>query len=174
MKKHKIKLPPADALDILQDLAGRIVKLDKGLTMVQRRGFYEQYIEHFSALETFAWDCGFRLHIKELTGRKPEDIQKIFTFCKSLYSVLENEKPLRKYGLQDDVRELGAAKEKLLSKMELNDQLKMQIHINEMNLLLEKTVYFPENHLTRIRNGVVKLQKALNKSTSFWDIFRDL
>jgi len=171
MKKRMDKPPPADALDILQGIAGRIVKLDKGLTMAQRRASYEKYIEHFSELENFAWDCGYRLSIPALTGRKLEDIQKIFIFCKALVSVLENEKPLRKYGLLDDVSELEAAREELLPKMELNDWLKIQIHINEMNLLLEKTVYFSESHLSRIKTGVVKLQYALNKSTSFWDIF---
>jgi len=160
-----------DRLLELQEYARRIIDLDDQMNSVERRQNYEQFLSQYTELEDFAWDQGYRLNGPEISGRVMEDIGLITVFCRDLDDILEKEKPLRKFGLDHGVRDIVSGKAKLLDKLEITDQFKVQILLNEIRDILEKSNYFSERQTYRLLVRVEKLQRALHRSSSVFDDF---
>ena len=59
----------------------------------------------------------------------------------------------------------------LLDKLEITDQFKVQILLNEIRDILQKTNYFSERQTYRLLVRVEKLQRALHRSSSVFDDF---
>lgn len=170
MEKEK-KALEKDGMAELQEYARRIIDLDDRMTSVERRVNYEHFLSLYTELEDFAWKQGYRLNGPEISGRILEDIGLITVFCRDLDDILEKEKPLRKFGLDHGVREIISGKAKLLDKLEITDQFKVQILLNEIRDILQKTNYFSERQTYRLLVRVEKLQRALHRSSS---VFEDL
>ncbi len=160
-----------DRLQELQEYARRIIALDDQMNSIERKQNYEQFLTHYTELEDFAWDHGYRLNGPEISGRVLEDIGLITVFCRDLDDILEKEKPLRKFGLDHGVRDIVSGKTKLLDKLEITDQFKVQILLNEIRDILQKTNYFSERQTYRLLVRVEKLQRALHRSSSVFDDF---
>jgi len=161
-----------DTLQELQEYARRIIDLDDRMTSVERRVNYEHFLSLYTELENFAWDQGYRLNGPEITGRVLEDIGLITVFCRDLDDILEKEKPLRKFGLDHGVRDIVSGKAKLLDRLEITDQFKLQILLNEIRDILQKSNYYGERQQYRLLVRVEKLQRALHTShTIFDDLF---
>lgn len=170
MEKEK-KACEKDRLEELQEYARRIIDLDDKMTSVERRVNYEHFLSLYTELEDFAWDQGYRLNGPEITGRVLEDLGLITVFCRDLDDILEKEKPLRKFGLEHGVREIISGKAKLLNKLEVTDQFKLQILLNEFRDILQKSNYFSERQTYRLLVRVEKLQRGLHRSSSVFDDF---
>lgn len=158
-----------DILQELQEHANRIINLDDGMNSVERRQNYEQFLSLYTELEDYAWEQGYRLNGPEITGRVLEDIGLITVFCRDLYDILEKEKPLRKFGLDHGVREIISGKAKLLDRLEMTDQFKLQILLNEFRDILQKSNYFGERQQYRLLVRLEKLQRALHTSRTIFD-----
>ena len=170
MEKEKKELEK-DKLQELQEHTRRIIELDDNMTTVERRQNYEQFLSHYAELEDFAWDQGYRLNGPELTGKALEDISMITVFCRDLDDILEKEKPLRRFGLENEVREIVSGKAKLLDRLELTDKFKVQILLNEIRDILQKSNYFSERQQFRLLVRTEKLQRALHRSVSVFEDF---
>jgi len=170
MEKEK-KAREKDRLEELQEYARQIIDLDDQMNSIDRKQNYELFLTHYTALEDFAWDQGYRLNGPEISGRVLEDIGLITVFCRDLDDILEKEKPLRKFGLDHGVRDIVSGKTKLLDKLEITDQFKVQILVNEIRDILQKTNYFSEKQTYRLLVRVEKLQRALHRSSSVFDDF---
>jgi hypothetical protein len=166
MKSKSENATHYDGLAELQECARRIIDLDDRMTTVERRKNYEQYLSLYSDLENFAWDQGYRLNGPEITGRVLEDISMITVFCRDLDDILEKEKPLRKFGLEHGVRDIVSGKAKLLDKLEVTDKFKVQILLNEIRDILQKSNYFSERQQFRLLVRLEKMQRALHRSVS--------
>jgi hypothetical protein len=141
------------------------------MTSVERRQNYEQFLSLYTDLVDYAWDHGFRLNGPEISGKVLEDIGMITVFCRDLDDILEKEKPLRKFGLEHGVRNIVSGKAKFMEKLDVTDQFKLQILLNEIRDILQKSKYFGERQQYRLLVRVEKLQRALHRSSTIFDDF---
>ncbi len=168
MEKEKQPLQE-DIQAKLQEFARRIIELDDHMTSVERRQNYEQFLSLYTALEDYAWDHGYRINGPEISGNVLEDIGLITVFCRNLDDILEKEKPLRKFGLEHGVREIVSGKAKLLGKLDVTDQFKLQILLNEFRDILQKSNYYAERQQYRLLVRVEKLQRAMHTTRTIFD-----
>ncbi len=158
-----------DKLAKLQEYIRRIIDLDEHMTSVERRQNYEQFLSLYTDMEDFAWAQGYRLNGPVISGNVLEDIGMITVFCRDLDDILEKEKPLRKFGLEHGVRDIVSGKAKLLDRLEITDQFKVQILLNEIRDILQKSHYYGERQQYRLLVRVEKLQRALHRSSTIFD-----
>jgi hypothetical protein len=166
MERKELK---KDKLKELQDYTRRIIELDDNMTTVERRQNYEQFLSLYAELEDYAWDQGYCLKGPELTGKALEDVSLITVYSRNLDDILEKEKPLRRFGLENEIREIVSGKAKLLDRLEVTDKFKVQILLNEIRDILEKSNYFSERQQFRLLVRLEKLQRALHRSSTIFD-----
>jgi hypothetical protein len=166
MVGKKDNLPQPDELAKLQEYINRIIELDDRLTTVERRRNYDEFLALYYDLEDYAWRQGYKLKGPEITGKPLEDIAMITVFCRNLDDLLEKEKPLRRYGLENEVRDIVSGKTKLLDRLEVTDKFKVQLLVNEIRDILQNSEYWSERRQYRLLVRLEKLQRVLHRSVS--------